>query len=290
MGSALTYARRYALFTLVGIAGEDDLDAPDLNSKPYPQNGPLAPAFKATRSSGGDQKHLDEHNRQASGAHNRSHDKKGSITPATMPSEQSAILRDRLVSEVAAIDSIDAAARWAKESLRTKNMLTPEDAGVVEQTFEKAFIRLGPQFVSDHLEGAEATSSGVWRGESTVVESENLTATDSATNVKGLDKSLLTISTTRRYRNRPHLRFVAAQACLVCGRVPCDAHHLRFAQPRALGRKVSDEFAVPLCRTHHRAAHRVGDEATWWMATGIDPLKVARELWSQTRDPAGKPQ
>jgi hypothetical protein len=32
MGAALTYARRYALFTLVGIAGEDDLDAPDLNS------------------------------------------------------------------------------------------------------------------------------------------------------------------------------------------------------------------------------------------------------------------
>jgi hypothetical protein len=31
MGAALTYARRYALFTLVGIAGEDDLDAPDLN-------------------------------------------------------------------------------------------------------------------------------------------------------------------------------------------------------------------------------------------------------------------
>ena len=30
MGAALTYARRYALFTLVGIAGEDDLDAPDL--------------------------------------------------------------------------------------------------------------------------------------------------------------------------------------------------------------------------------------------------------------------
>src|SRR6266542_832898 len=34
MGAALTYARRYALFTLVGIAGEDDLDAPDLNGRP----------------------------------------------------------------------------------------------------------------------------------------------------------------------------------------------------------------------------------------------------------------
>src|SRR6059036_2042273 len=36
MGAALTYARRYALFTLVGIAGEDDLDAPDLGPDPNP--------------------------------------------------------------------------------------------------------------------------------------------------------------------------------------------------------------------------------------------------------------
>ena len=47
MGAALTYARRYALFTLVGIAGEDDLDAPDLNgevaSKPT-ANGAISKA------------------------------------------------------------------------------------------------------------------------------------------------------------------------------------------------------------------------------------------------------
>ena len=40
MGAALTYARRYALFTLVGIAGEDDLDAPDLNSEPSKEEKP----------------------------------------------------------------------------------------------------------------------------------------------------------------------------------------------------------------------------------------------------------
>ena len=39
MGAALTYARRYALFTLVGIAGEDDLDAPDLISPSQPTPG-----------------------------------------------------------------------------------------------------------------------------------------------------------------------------------------------------------------------------------------------------------
>src|SRR5262249_7498918 len=53
--------------------------------------------------------------------------------------------------------------------------------------------------------------------------------------------------------------------------------------PRALGRKASDEFAVPLCRSHHRAVHRAGDEQAWWKAAGIDPVKVARQLWRQTR-------
>ena len=37
-------------------------------------------------------------------------------------------------------------------------------------------------------------------------------------------------------------------------------HHLRYAQPRALGRKASDELTVPLCRTHYREVHRVGNE------------------------------
>jgi hypothetical protein len=74
-----------------------------------------------------------------------------------------------------------------------------------------------------------------------------------------VDKSRLPLSEPRRYRDRAHLEFVASQPCLLCGRQPCDAHHLRFMQPRALGRRVSDEFAVPLCRTHHRALHRSGE-------------------------------
>ena len=93
-----------------------------------------------------------------------------------------------------------------------------------------------------------------------------------------IDKSALTIGEPRRYRSKKHLRFVAEQACLVCGRKPSDPHHLRFMQPRALGRKVSDEFA-----THHRAAHRAGDECEWWEEVNIDPVKVARELWGKSR-------
>src|SRR5207244_12481808 len=99
---------------------------------------------------------------------------------------------------------------------------------------------------------------------------------------KGIDKSILTVPAPRRYRNREHLRYVTQQACLVCGRKPSDPHHLGFTQPRALGRKVSDEFAVPLCRGHHRAVHRTRDERAWWKQADIDPIKIARRLWKQT--------
>jgi hypothetical protein len=98
-----------------------------------------------------------------------------------------------------------------------------------------------------------------------------------------VDKSCLPLSEPRRYRDRAHLEFVALQACLLCGRQPSDAHHLRFMQARALGRKVSDEFAVPLCRTHHRALHQSGDEAAWWKASGIDVVTIAHQLWQHTR-------
>jgi len=86
----------------------------------------------------------------------------------------------------------------------------------------------------------------------------------------------------RRIRDRDHVRFVAKQPCLICGRKPSDPHHLRFTQQRALGRKVSDEFTVPLCRGHHREVHRCGDEATWWKSVGVNPTIAARALWRAT--------
>ena len=87
-----------------------------------------------------------------------------------------------------------------------------------------------------------------------------------------IDKSVLAIAEPKRLRDKAHLRFVASQPCLVCGRQPSDPHHLRFAQPRALGLKVSDEFTVPLCRGHHRQLHQAGNEVTWWENLKINAL------------------
>ena len=101
----------------------------------------------------------------------------------------------------------------------------------------------------------------------------------------GIDQSVLAISEPRRLRDKAHLKFVASQACLICGREPSDPHHLGFAQPRALGRKVSDEYVVPLCRTHHREVHRSGKEINWWKKYGLEPLTVASALWARTRLP-----
>ena len=93
---------------------------------------------------------------------------------------------------------------------------------------------------------------------------------------------MLTIAEPKRLRDKGHLRFVASQPCLVCGRQPSDPHHLRFAQPRALGLKVSDEFTVPLCRGHHRQ-HQVGDEMAWWNDLDINALEIAKGLWEESR-------
>jgi hypothetical protein len=98
-----------------------------------------------------------------------------------------------------------------------------------------------------------------------------------------IDKSALTFAEPKRLRDKDHLRFVASQPCLVCGHQPSDPHHLRFAQPRALGLKVSDEFTVPLCRDHHQQLHQAGNELAWWHDLNIDALKIAKELWTQTR-------
>jgi hypothetical protein len=101
-----------------------------------------------------------------------------------------------------------------------------------------------------------------------------------------IDKSVLAFPEPRRLRDKDHLKFVSTQRCLICERQPADAHHIRFAQLRALGRKVSDEFTVPLCRGHHRQLHQAGNEVNWWENLKIKPLEIAKELWDQTHPQA----
>jgi hypothetical protein len=269
MGAALTYARRYALFTLVGIAGEDDLDAPDLC------NGPRSPTPSADEHPLMPRDGLPRVPPRTPGNGQRRNSMHGE-RPAPLEHQQSAALRKKLLTELGNITSADLAA-WAQEALTTKNSLTAIDSKLVEDAFERR--------LSELLSSEAATPPNNDPSVPQIAGPQMIATTESTDpgRAKGIDKSILTVAAPRRYRNREHLRYVAQQACLVCGRKPSDPHHLRFTQPRALGRKVSDEFAVPLCRGHHRAAHRSRDERAWWTQAGIDPIKVARRLWKATR-------
>jgi hypothetical protein len=169
--------------------------------------------------------------------------------------EKSAALRDRLLGELSALATQDEATAWAQKAMAAKNTLTTADSELVEDAFAARVAELAESQLPP------VNNAVAWH----------------------VDKAELALGEPRRYRDRAHLRFVSAQPCLICGRRPSDAHHLRFAQPRALGRRVSDEFTVPLCRSHHRALHRHGDEVAWWESNKVDAVVVAHELWQQTR-------
>jgi hypothetical protein len=287
MGAALTYARRYALFTLVGIAGEDDLDAPDLGGQPTEgidakrQNGKGAAQPLGTFAAGR---------------------KPWSRPKQALDAEKSGTLRDRLLAELSALDTQEQATDWAQKAMVAKNSLAASDCAAVEAAFVARLAVLAddgvlaPPSPTVAAEAAAAPASA--GGKSNVGNHSPLSSPlypDDLTGEFGLpgrvnnavawhiDKGALPLSEPRRYRDRAHLEFVTQQPCLVCGRRPSDAHHLRFAQPRAIGRRVSDEYTVPLCRTHHRALHRRGDEIAWWETNNITPLAVAQVLWERTR-------
>jgi hypothetical protein len=268
MGAALTYARRYALFTLVGIAGEDDVDAPDLltpdqstsvppTAKPNSDARPKGP-LHAPQSHGPTQTKV----------------RLATTTTPTLGTEASAQLTARLLAELANLTNGDDAAFWAKRSLPEKNKLAAADALQVEEVFQSKLASfVAPLPPSPSAPGKVHSAQPSRKPRSVPPQKQH--------RAKAVNKATLTIPEPRRIRDREHVRYVAKQPCLVCGRVPCDAHHLRFAQPRALGRKVSDEFTVPLCRGHHREVHGSGDEAAWWQKTTINPTAAARRLWRE---------
>ena len=276
MGAALTYARRYALFTLVGIAGEDDLDAPDLCA-PAPSVGPLS-AGSSGANGGLQLPPRTPGNGQARGAAR-------AVRTPVLPSNESAALRDRLLGEIANLQSEESVTNWAREALPAKNRLAARDAKLLEEAFEKR-MRISEYLPSkssqDATRAADHTAGPAQQEIARTGEDTDRTQGADQAGSGSIDKSVLALGTPKRHRNKDHLRFVIQQPCLLCGRKPSDAHHIRFVQPRALGRKASDEFTVPLCRSHHRSVHRAGNEQAWWQQAGIDPLKVARKLWKHT--------
>jgi hypothetical protein len=267
MGMALTYARRYSLFALAGIAGEDDLDAPDLVAPTNTSSGKEPGHAKAGA------------NGKLNGGHERFDDRpKPRRNVRVQPPremlgpEASAELRDRLIAELGTLASGDIASQWAHRSLSGKNKLTASDAQQVEEAFAARVTGLAPA-------AEPSLKPEVPRTHSTTKSTE---AQNSRGRTQKIDKSVLTLPEPRRHRDRDHVKFVATHSCLICGRQPADAHHLRFMQSRALGRKVSDEFTVPLCRGHHREVHRCGNEAAWWKKVKVDPIVMARSLWLET--------
>jgi ERF superfamily len=253
MGAALTYARRYSLFTLVGIAGEDDLDAPDLTD-PAPETGTLRINSKSG-GNGGQQSRSD----RPAGKRPASASLQPELSVAL-----SASLRIELLRQVNGLSSADEAALWAQRRLVAKNQLSAADAQQVEEAFAAKLAVISPN-------SAKADGGTTALTDQSLVEK-----------TPQINKSVLEFPEPRRIRDRDHIRHVIKQPCLICGRRPSDPHHLRFVQSRALGRKASDEFTVPLCRTHHREVHRCRDEGSWWQKAAIDPLAAARTLWLET--------
>jgi hypothetical protein len=298
MGAALTYARRYALFTLVGIAGEDDLDAPDLTTpRQQPSSGPERPK------AGGNGRLNGSHLRPALPLDGRRGSKPQFPVDPVLGPEASAELRDRLVAELGELGSGgDDAALWAKRRLGEKNQLTASDARRVEEAFQAKLVGFAgpadeagvPDQPSADVKPLPASEAPERPAAPPLERSparpwvmrpargSKPRGSGNRPQTRGVDKGALAFPEPRRVRDREHVRQVAKQPCLVCGRQPSDPHHLRFTQRRALSRKVSDEFTVPLCRGHHREVHRCGDEAVWWRKVGVDPTVAARALWLQT--------
>jgi hypothetical protein len=289
MGAALTYARRYALFTLVGIAGEDDTDAPEVPAPPIQAasgaSGPTRAVDPAAPSP-------DKVAVSQAGSRTRRQDNGALVRSGDLSEQQSVLCRDRLLGELEGLCSAEQLVAWAQQSLPVKNTLTTADAKTVEEAFTAKLASMqsesddGEPFkclVAASVQPEEVNATAASQPNQAELPLARPEPRKRRTRTKDpVDRSVLAFPEPRRIRDKEHLKFVSRQPCLVCGRKPSDPHHLRIAQPRALGRKVSDEFTVPLCRTHHRELHHFGDEARWWNKMKLDPLGAADDLWRET--------
>ena len=302
MGAALTYARRYALFTLVGIAGEDDLDAPDLNLKARapgkegdPNEGDAMQAMTARGPTAGPRERatatfqpalrvLANEGPAVRATNGRS---AAMLRPAkaALSAQESAMLCDQLIADLNRLQSSDEAADWVHKNLAVKNTLTAADADRVEASFRDRVLTLEAGFAVTERQVDSAKDDGAEPGSEQAFP-ETMDASAAASIIlpqepAGRRRSVA--AKAIRLRDKEHCRYLTTLPCVVCGRTPAEAHHLRFAQPRALGRKVSDEYTVPVCRSHHRELHRYGDEPSWWAGVNVDPVPIALALWGRSR-------
>jgi hypothetical protein len=257
MGAALTYARRYALFALVGIAGEDDLDAPDAvagtptSSEPKPAPGTKGKPLRAIL--------------------NR---------PPLLNQQRATEVRDALLRQIGLLRTNEDLLAWAKTSLPVKNTLPEADARAVEAAYEKKFAEAALPESDLAVEDVQAPAQRMPHE-----CAEPMVRAAGGRNDQAAQQQPAQLAFPKeapRKRSKAHLLFVRSQPCLVCKQTPSDPHHVRFAQPRALGRKVSDEFTVPLCRAHHQQLHLHGNEKAWWSDIQISPLPIATELWASS--------
>jgi ERF superfamily len=187
--AALTYARRYALFTLVGIAGEDDRDAPDLmtpNSQIESWEGPSGSNRRGFHSASAVCFRPSSSGRAGAPA--------VALAQTEFDSKVSAQFCDRLIAEIEALDHVERATAWARRSIAAKNKLIPADAHRVEEAFQ---ARLKT------LESRAAASQRKAPGTATPPRQANT-----------VDKSVLTISEPRRIRDHNHMRWLAQKPCL----------------------------------------------------------------------------
>src|SRR5882762_1047279 len=118
MGAALTYARRYALFTMVGIAGEDDLDAPDVIND-LPKGGPEPAPVRAS------QFRTEKHGIP--------------LVREELAADESAAIKAQLIRDIETLPEDDLQPR-AIAILKAKNRLSAEDAKLVEQAFAARMV------------------------------------------------------------------------------------------------------------------------------------------------------
>ena len=304
MGAALTYARRYALFTLVGIAGEDDLDAPDLGGVVKAEVAPDV-AIK-----------VDASNPQAAPPaiatakpNARDAKRKPKFVPSAssvLPSDQSARLRDSLIAELDGLQNADEAADWVYRNLPAKNTLTTDDARQVEARFQSKLAaieegRSGAEAAKANDEAREAPSAseaegrielvavdgdGSAEGEQPPTPSHRTRRTSPNCSPRRPRKSNLNDAASSPRRSACATRCIASSSPGSPVSSAAERHRRRITfvlRSRARsGARSATNTPFPICRTHHRELHRYGDEVSWWAGVHVDPVPIALDLWGRS--------